>query len=55
MPDPTQTLGVRKKKGAEGGLFLDETGKKWLEKYEPTNLRAKRLAVYTNMDGFTTL
>jgi phosphatidylserine/phosphatidylglycerophosphate/cardiolipin synthase-like enzyme len=36
-------------------LFLDETGKEWQKKYAPGKLRAKRLAVYAKMKGFTKL
>ncbi len=35
-------------------LFLDETGK-WLEKYEPGDLRRKRVEVYTQMANARTL
>jgi phosphatidylserine/phosphatidylglycerophosphate/cardiolipin synthase-like enzyme len=36
-------------------LFLDETGNGWVEKYAPGKLRAKRVAIYTAMRGFTKL
>jgi len=41
--------------GSEANLFLDESGKQWVKKYAPGKLRAKRLKVYANMKGFTTL
>ena len=42
-------------KSTIASLFLDETGKEWVKKYAPGRLRAKRLKVYTDMKGFTTL
>jgi phosphatidylserine/phosphatidylglycerophosphate/cardiolipin synthase-like enzyme len=38
-----------------GSLFLDETGKAWQKQYAPGKLRAKRLKLYTTMQGFTRL
>jgi phosphatidylserine/phosphatidylglycerophosphate/cardiolipin synthase-like enzyme len=38
----------------ESSRFLAETPKKWLDKYAPGKLKAKRLEVYTSMKGFTT-
>jgi phosphatidylserine/phosphatidylglycerophosphate/cardiolipin synthase-like enzyme len=35
--------------------FLAETPKEWLEKYAPGKLKAKRLKVYTDMKGVTSL
>ena len=35
---------------SDGSLFLDETDG-WLQKYKPKTLRAKRLNLYTGMDG----
>jgi len=34
-------------------LFLDETGERWVSKYAPGKLRAKRIAIYSAMRGFT--
>ncbi len=34
-------------------LFLDETGERWVEKYAPGKLRAKRIGIYSAMRGFT--
>jgi len=36
-------------------LFLDETGERWVSKYAPGKLRAKRIAIYSAMRGFTRL
>jgi phosphatidylserine/phosphatidylglycerophosphate/cardiolipin synthase-like enzyme len=33
----------------DASLFLDETGEEWLKKYLPGKLRAKRVALFTNM------
>ncbi len=33
----------------DASLFLDETGKEWIKKYEPGKLRFKRVALFTNM------
>jgi phosphatidylserine/phosphatidylglycerophosphate/cardiolipin synthase-like enzyme len=41
-------------KNSEGSLFLAENDK-WLEKYKPGKLRAKRLKLYTDMDGAKTI
>ena len=46
----TEAIGPNASSDAE--LFLDETAKIWLKKYAPGKLRAKRLRIYTNMDGF---
>ncbi|HEY0365185.1 MAG TPA: hypothetical protein VGC73_01860 [Pyrinomonadaceae bacterium] len=35
---------------SDGSLFLDETDG-WLQKYKPKTLPAKRLNLYTGMDG----
>jgi phosphatidylserine/phosphatidylglycerophosphate/cardiolipin synthase-like enzyme len=40
---------------SDANLFLDESGKQWVKKYAPGKLRSKRLKVYANMKGFTTL
>lgn len=37
----------------ESARFLAETPKKWLEKYKPGKLKAKRLKVFTSMKGIT--
>jgi phosphatidylserine/phosphatidylglycerophosphate/cardiolipin synthase-like enzyme len=42
-------------RGTRSSLFLDETGANWVKKYEPGNLRAKRVAIYAAMKGVTTL
>jgi len=39
----------------ESELFLKETPKEWLTKYAPGKLKAKRLTVYTDMEGAVTL
>ncbi len=48
-----------KESGIEGNpddsLFLAENSKDWLKKYAPGKLRAKRLKLYTGMEGATTL
>jgi phosphatidylserine/phosphatidylglycerophosphate/cardiolipin synthase-like enzyme len=48
MAESDQTL------DASASLFLNEDDG-WLDKYQPGKLRAKRLALYTNMQGATTL
>ena len=40
---------LRRRPAQGASLFLDETGKEWLEKYAPGKLRAKRLAIYAGM------
>jgi phosphatidylserine/phosphatidylglycerophosphate/cardiolipin synthase-like enzyme len=47
--------GADNHKEMEANLFLDETGTEWVKKYEPGKLRAKRLAMYQRMEGFTEL
>jgi phosphatidylserine/phosphatidylglycerophosphate/cardiolipin synthase-like enzyme len=43
------------KKPDDASLFLDETDKQWQKKYAPGKLRSKRVKVYTDMKGATTL
>jgi phosphatidylserine/phosphatidylglycerophosphate/cardiolipin synthase-like enzyme len=43
----------RAEKADDASHFLDETGKVWLKKYAPRALRAKRVAVFAKMEGFT--
>ena len=50
----TEDLQSAHKQPDEASLFLDETAKVWLTKYVPGKLKAKRLAIYTGMKGFTT-
>jgi phosphatidylserine/phosphatidylglycerophosphate/cardiolipin synthase-like enzyme len=42
------------KKNAEGNLFLAENDS-WTQKYKPGQLRAKRLSLYTEMEGAKTI
>lgn len=42
-------------RGARDTGFLDETGSKWLRDYAPGKLRAKRVEIYSKMEGATVL
>jgi len=44
---------ARKATATSLNLFLDETGERWIEKYAPGQLRAKRIGIYSSMRGFT--
>jgi phosphatidylserine/phosphatidylglycerophosphate/cardiolipin synthase-like enzyme len=43
---------ARRSAATSGSLFLDETGERWVEKYAPGKLRAKRIGIYSSMRGF---
>jgi hypothetical protein len=38
-----------------GCVTPDETGKEWLKKYAPSELRAERIKMYVQMQGAKTL
>jgi hypothetical protein len=40
---------------SDDSLFLAEDAEDWLKKYAPGKLRAKRLKLYTGMDGASIL
>ena len=40
---------ARKATATSLNLFLDETGERWIEKYAPGQLRAKRIGIYSSM------
>lgn len=44
-----EKLRTRRTRSTAASLFLDETGRSWVKKYESGTLRAKRLAIYTSM------
>jgi phosphatidylserine/phosphatidylglycerophosphate/cardiolipin synthase-like enzyme len=43
----------RAEKKDDASRFLDETGRDWLKKYARGTLRAKRVAAFAKMEGFT--
>ena len=52
----TEAMKDRDQDGGSGAsLFLDETADEWPRKYAPGKLRAKRLRLYTEMEGAVTL
>ena len=51
----TEDLAAAGRAQDDASLFLDETGKAWQKKYAPGKLRTKRVRLYTDMKGFTTV